>query len=76
MAVESGPAEPMATDTPSDPLGAFRELVQSLSDKLHTRVAEMMATMEDKMEALASLPPNSSSLALRWTYVSVLTRRQ
>ena len=35
---------------------AYRELVQSLSDKLQTRLTEMLQTVED-VEALMTLPP-------------------
>ena len=54
----SGPA-PTELPTPPVSLGgleAFKELVQSMSDKFHRRLTEVFATLENKMEAITTLP--------------------
>ena len=38
-------------------LQAFKKLVQSLSDKVQSKLADMMGTLEDKLEAITTLPP-------------------
>ena len=39
-----------------DGLEAFKDLVQSMSDKLQRRLTEVATTLEDKMEAITTLP--------------------
>ena len=44
-------------------LQAFKELVQSLSDKVQSKLAAMMGTLEDKLEAITTLPPLVQQMA-------------
>ena len=54
----NGTSSQSTTSTASTtPLEAFKELVQSLSDKLHVKLFQMMATLADKMDAVGTIPP-------------------
>ena len=62
---EAPVAEPLMQETEGS-LQAFKTLVQSLSDKLHKRLSEILATMEDKLDCLGCCRPcNISSRALK-----------
>ena len=54
----SGTSSQSTTGTASTtPLGVFKEPVQSLSDKLNVKLSLMMAALEDKMDAVRTIPP-------------------